>query len=192
MYALRACHHGCRAAESQSVGAPRWRQVTKAGISMSADRLGLQQSIAAAGVILSLLFVGYEIRQNTRIARAAAVQTTQGQIVQWQSETSLDDDWVRIHTFVQREGGTFAELSPRDQTKYAWVVGSTVRLMETRYRQVQLGVLSEDDLLIGGGAANPGWYQAPHYIDWWKSEDRTRSWAPDFIEYFESEILEIR
>ena len=148
---------------------------------MSTKRLGLHQSIAALGVVLSLLFVGYEIRQNTQIARASAVQTTQGQIVQWQTETSLDDDWIRIHTFLSSEGGTYADLSPRDANKYGWVVNSTVRLMEIRFRQVQLGVLSDEDLEIGGGVSNAAWWRSPHVIDWWQSADRSQVWAPDFL-----------
>ena len=151
----------------------------------------VHQLIAAAGVIVSLVFVGWEIRQNTQVARAAAVQTTQGQIVAWQTETALDDDWIRIQTFLSN-GGTFAELSEEDRVRYNWVVSSTVRLLETRYRQTQLGIMDLEDLGIGGGTSNPAWFQAAAFLDWWRSGDRTRQWAPDFLEFFETEVLEIR
>ena len=36
---------------------------------------------AALDVIVSLLFVAYEIRQNTNVARATAVQATADQII---------------------------------------------------------------------------------------------------------------
>jgi hypothetical protein len=161
------------------------------GAPMTRPPRDVHQLVAALGVVLSLLFVGWEIRQNTRVARASAVQTTQGQIVAWQTETALDDDWIRIQTFLT-EGGTFAELSAEDRMRYNWVVASTVRLLETRYRQTQLGIMDPDDLGIGGGTSNPAWFQAPAFLDWWRSADRTRQWAPDFLEFFETEVLEIR
>ena len=51
---------------------------------MSQDRMKWQQAGATLGVIISLVFVGYEIRQNTNVARAAAVQAISEQVIQWQ------------------------------------------------------------------------------------------------------------
>ena len=49
---------------------------------MTRDRLSVQQAAATLGVILSVVFVGYEIRQNTRVARATAnVSPTQLKVV---------------------------------------------------------------------------------------------------------------
>ena len=76
--------------------------------------------------------------------------------------------------------------------RYGWVVSSTVRIMENRFRQMQLGVISPEDLGVGGGKANPNWFQSEHFLAYWASADRTRSWTPDFLEFFETEVLEIR
>ncbi len=67
---------------------------------MTGDRLSVQQAAATLGVILSVVFVGYEIRQNTRVARATAVQATADQITQWQAESGTDPEWIRIYDFV--------------------------------------------------------------------------------------------
>lgn len=146
---------------------------------------------AMAGVVLSLMFVGYEIRQNTQIARAAAVQATVEQIIQWQTQSASDENWIRIIAFL-REGGSYAELSNLDQVRYGWIVAPTVRITENRFRQMKLGVISKEDLGIAGGTSNPSWFQSPHFLDWWRSTDRTTAWAPDFLEFFEEEILGIR
>lgn len=151
----------------------------------------LRQAAATLGVILSLVFVGYEIRQNTQVARAAAVQATIDQILQWQAASAADPEWIRIiHTL--RSGGTFSDLSPIDQQKYHWIVSSTVRITENRFRQMQMGVIDESDLGAGGGVSNPSWFRSPHFLEWWGSADRTESWAPDFLEFFETEVLGIR
>ena len=39
------------------------------------------QLVAGAGVVLSLMFVGYEIHQNTAVARMAAAQAFTQQII---------------------------------------------------------------------------------------------------------------
>ena len=158
---------------------------------MDRTGLNLQQAAAAFGVVLSLIFVGFEIRQNTQVARAAAVQATMEQIIQWQTEVASDPEWIRIIDSL-RNGGSYSDLSGLDQQKYNWVVSATVRITENRFRQMQMGVIDETDLGVGGGTSNPAWFQSPYFLAWWASDDRSRSWAPDFLEFFETEVLGIR
>ncbi|MFV1988788.1 MAG: hypothetical protein ACC682_16060, partial [Gemmatimonadota bacterium] len=155
---------------------------------MSNTKLSLQPAIAAFGVVLSLVFVGYEIRQNTQVARGAAVQATMDQILQWQAESGTDPEWIRILDFL-RNGGSYSELAQIDQTKFNWVVSSTVRITENRFRQMQMGVIDDGDLGIGGGTSNAAWFRSTYFLEWWASADRTQSWAPDFLEFFETEVL---
>lgn len=153
-------------------------------------RIDLPQLVATLGVILSLLFVGYEVRQNTRVNRAAAVQATLEQIIDWQTSAMTDDDWIRIITALNN-GTRYADLSPEDRMRYGWVVSSTVRIMENRFRQMQLGVIAPEDLGVGGGKANPNWFQSEHFLDYWTSTNRSRSWTADFLQFFEAEVLEL-
>ena len=158
---------------------------------MPRERLGIERILAATGVIISLLFVGYEIRQNTQVARATAVQEINNQIIEWATEAAHDPEWVRVITALYG-GKKFSELSPEDRTRYNWVVAQTVRLMESRYRLLQLGVIDEADLGVGGGTSNPAWFQSAHFLEWWQSADREQSWSPDFLEFFETEVLDLR
>ena len=151
----------------------------------------LQQAAATLGVILSLAFVGYEIRQNTQVARAAAVQGTMDQILEWQAASASDPDWIRIINTL-RTGAEYSDLSLLDQQKYNWIVSSTVRITENRFRQMEMGVIQEADLGAGGGVANLRWFRSPHFLAWWASEERTTSWAPDFLDFFETDVLGIR
>jgi len=82
---------------------------------MTGDRLSVQQAAATLGVILSVVFVGYEIRQNTRVARATAVQATADQITQWQAESGTDPEWIRIYDFVIT-GGAYGSSPPRSES----------------------------------------------------------------------------
>ena len=156
-----------------------------------AERLNFQQAGAALGVIASLLFVAYEIRQNTQTARATAILSISEQIIEWQTASSLDDDWIRILTFLET-GGTLDELSPEDLRRYRWVVTSTIRITENRFRQVQLGITEPEDLSVAGGSANVNWFRSHHFMAYWKSIDQSARFSPDFLEFMETEVLGIR
>lgn len=158
---------------------------------MSRKTSRIERTLTTLGLIVSLLFVGWEIRQNTQVARAAAIQATGDQIIQWQTEVGLNDDWVRIITFL-REGGDFEELSPEDRQRYGYVVSATVRIMELRYRQMQMGIIAREDMGTYGGTSNPNWFRSPHFLDWWDGLDAENSWSPDFLEFFEGQVLGIR
>ena len=149
------------------------------------------QVLAVLGVMLSLGFVGYEIRQNTRVARAAAVQGISEAVIEWTTTMLENDDWMRIQTFVDN-GGKREDLSPLDQQRYYYGAVSTLRLMDLRFRQVQLGIIDESEIDVGGGRANLGWYRSEHFLDFWQSIDQTTRWPQDFIDFMETEVLGLR
>ena len=64
--------------------------------------------------------------------------------------------------------------------------------MENRFRQMQMGIISEDDLATGGGAANSYWFQSQHFLDYWQSQDQSIRWTPEFLDFMETEILGLR
>lgn len=150
-----------------------------------------ERTLATLGLIISMLFVGWEIRQNTQVARAAAIQATGDQIIQWQTEVGLNDDWIRIISFL-REGGQFEDLTPEDRQRYSYVVSATVRIMELRYRQMQMGIIAPEDMGAYGGTSNPYWFRSSHFLAWWNGLDAENSWSPDFLEFFETVVLGIR
>lgn len=158
---------------------------------MTREASGTERTLATLGVVISLLFVGWEIRQNTNVARAAAIQATGEQIIEWQTELATDGDYIRVIAFL-RNGGTFEELSPEDKQRYGYAVSATVRIMENRFRQMKMRIIDPGDLGAYGGTSNPNWFRSEHFLAWWESTDPEGSWAPDFLEFFESEVLGVR
>ena len=147
--------------------------------------------LANIGVIAGIVFLAYELRQNTRVSRAAAVQSISDQTIEWQTALAQDSDWMRIIAFLVN-GGSYHELSPEDTQRFRYVASSTIRIMENRYRQVQLGILDPSELDASGGRGNVAWFRSPYFLDFWQSYDQAAVWAPDFIEFMESEVLGIR
>lgn len=159
---------------------------------MKKIELGQTVSVLAnIGVIAGILFLGFELRQNTLISRGAAVQSIAEQVIDWQTAVASDDDWIRIVAFLE-VGGTYAELSAEDRIRYRFVVTPTVRIMENRFRQVELGIIDPSELDVGGGKANIVWYRSEHFVDFWHDGDVSKRWTPDFVDFMEKHVMAIR
>jgi hypothetical protein len=150
-----------------------------------------RQNVAMIGVILSLLFVGYEIRQNTKMIQGATIQAISDQSIAGVLSGAADSEWVRILSFFD-QGGTFEELGPDDKMRFNMRASATARMMENRWRQTQLGVLDESGLEVGTGIRNTGWYQSDHFKAYWEHYDMHNSMDPEFVEFMETEVMRIR
>jgi len=56
--------------------------------------------LANIGVIAGIVFLGFEIRQNTLISKSVAVQSISEQVNDWQIEMASNDNWMRIMVFL--------------------------------------------------------------------------------------------
>jgi len=151
----------------------------------------VRETLAALGVIASLVFVGAEIRQNTRAVRSTTAQAISDQAFEFSLYQAQDEEWLRIYTFLQA-GGTRAELSAIDQQRHSLALVAGLRVMENRFRQFQLGAISLAELEASGGTRNTGWYRAQHWIDFWNDTDQPARWSPDFVDFMEIEVLGLR
>lgn len=158
---------------------------------MSERSTSIQRGLAAVGVVLSLLFVGLEIRANTRAVRGSTVQAISDQSVLSLLEGAADPDWIRILTRL-RDGATFRDLGPEDRMRYDLRASVTVRLMENRWRQAELGILGESGLGIATGARNAAWFQSEHFRTFWREENIGSLWEPTFVDFMETEVMGIR
>ena len=141
--------------------------------------------------MFSLLFVGFEIRQNTQAVKGATVQAISDQAFTFTMELAQDDDWTRIATFLNG-GGTRAELSPEDRQRHAMWLMAGLRVMENRFQQVRLNLVDSAGLAVSGGTTQTGWYRSEHWLDWWRETGQATNWSPAFVEFMETEVLAIR
>ena len=101
-------------------------------------------AVAVLGVLASLVFVGLEIRQNNRIARAAAYQAI---------GIAVSESWLagatnrELAETVDRVLATdSSSWDPSDLSVSVSYLGSVLRLYETTYLQVREGLLPPDAL----------------------------------------------
>ncbi len=112
---------------------------------MDSKRLSARELLAAGGVVLSLLFVGLEIQQNTNAIKATAIQEFSSSYREHSALYINDPDMARIIQIAQKD---IEMLNDEEAQRYfGWVyVGSL--LAQSAFRQWQLGVLPDEEWSI--------------------------------------------
>ncbi len=98
----------------------------------------IRETLAALGVIASLLFVGYEIRQNTIAARASAYQSIGTATAAVFDSAAHDPQWLASSQ------KTADAMDATDWTQYQLYMTTFARLGETVLLQVEQGLLPPD------------------------------------------------
>lgn len=107
-------------------------------------RRAWREAIAAVGVILSLLFVGYEIRQNTSAQRSATLEGIANQRTEFNLAIWTDDRMPGL-LLKLRNGALAADFTEEETQRLRVLYVHYLRIFEGAYRQVGVGVIEPDD-----------------------------------------------
>ncbi len=103
----------------------------------------LGEIIAVTGLVLSLIFVGFEIQQSTVAARSAAYQEIGIATAQVWLERSTNRELSDAILKASSGPGEYHNLSSSDKALVrSWLL-SFIRLSETIYLQIEQGLLDE-------------------------------------------------
>jgi hypothetical protein len=139
--------------------------------------------IGIAAVVLSLIFVAYEIRQNTISARAAAIQEIGVATAEMWGEYARDPAMIRLlegRTDIPKDEWTADDWSRFLAQMLAWS-----RLAETGLLQVKEGLLPASSLEMLGYADTKYWLQDDGFSCLWKYRLRFMV-SEDFAAYVEA------
>lgn len=100
------------------------------------------QLVGAAGVIASLVFVGIQVRQSVRAAKATAFQGLASTII---SVNLAHVENPKILDVIDR-AGKGEPLTAEEHRLYVPLILSAVRLAQSAHYQVQLGLLDRSKL----------------------------------------------
>ena len=148
------------------------------------------QFIAAASIVLSLVFVGYEIRQNSAVSRMTAYQN-------WQTgardvATMMITDPLLIPLLVKLSNGSTEE--DFDQAELMRIQGFFllgIRSFEDVYRSVSAGILPNEALNVILSNSGGGWTQSALYRKIWDNNIRS-SVSQEFATFFEERLERIQ
>ena len=92
--------------------------------------------LGGIGVIITLIYLTSQIRQNTKSIRVSAFQTAQRDVAQFMDQLASDPDLVRLFF----EGGrSFPRLDQRDRQRYATLMVSLCKRIETIIHELNAG-----------------------------------------------------
>lgn len=98
----------------------------------------IREMLAAAGVVASLVFVGFEVRQNTIASRAAAYQAI------GVATASAFDSWAHDRAYVDLVQKPASDMDAIDWEQFTAKMTVFARLGETVLLQVEQGLLPPD------------------------------------------------
>lgn len=138
--------------------------------------------LAAIGVIASLIFVGVEIRQNTKAVQGSTTQAIAQQSLDL-TMAGLDNTELR-EAFGKATSDDPDLLTRDDRLLLGWFFSSKLRADENRFRQIKLGIVKEDNL---GQLSNHRAYRFPYFKTYW--EARRMEFSEDFRVFVDKEYL---
>lgn len=141
----------------------------------------LREGLAALGVILSLVFVGTEIRQNTIAIRAATLNDLASGSREWLMSLAASPELISAW----RRWLAGEELTPDEVEMAEITVNALLRNVENVFLQVESGAVDESALVSYGFGGARAW-ESPNFPGYW-----ARRWGryhPDFVAAFEEQI----
>ncbi len=100
----------------------------------------IRETLGFLGVIASLIFVGFEIRQNTVALEATAIQASVAVAREQIQLFVVHPELARINSVAASDP---SQLTPSERDRYRWVLRSFWWGMQGLYRQWYLGVLPQ-------------------------------------------------
>ena len=149
------------------------------------DYKNLVEGIGVSAVIISLLLVAYEVRQNTLTARASAIQQIGIATAEMWGEFGRDPQMIRL--MEKRSDIPSEEWTADDWSRFLAQMLAWSRLAETGLLQVEEGLLPVSSLETLGYASTKQWLLVPELQCIWKHRLRNMV-SKSFASYVESEV----
>ena len=143
------------------------------------------QVLSALAVTLSLLFVGLEVRQNTKAMRGATIQAISDGSSDLLARLSTDERLSDLLAQVIFDGSTEEDFEPGEYIQLAAFTQSFVRQLENTYLQNREGIVLDEvfnTYTWGDPLLRTAWF-----AEWWEvlAEDLVGS---DFKGFLESRV----
>jgi hypothetical protein len=132
--------------------------------------------VGGIGVVVTLLYLAGQIRQNTRSVRSSAFEAAQRDLSEVIDHLSSDPELIRIYFDGNRD---FASFSQDDRRRYASFMAGFMRRYETLVYQTRVGNIDPKD-----------WEGVRENLRETFQGAGTRAWWAGARSYFNSELQE--
>ena len=145
-----------------------------------ADLANLGEAIGGFAVVLSLLYVAYELRTSTKTMRAStASQSSQS----WSSlnESILHDpELIALTNILFSKEYDSESLTKVERARLSLFCRTVMQKAEAEYFLFEAGILTERIWKIRRINIRK-WFMLPGWIEWWDSEKRLSGYTEEFI-----------
>jgi len=138
-----------------------------------------KDTIAILGVVISLLFVAFEIRQNSNLMRGQARQSLAELNQEWLILLSQDSTYNSIWTSAMED----KELGPSEESRALFMMLLHVRRAENVFFQFNEGLVDESALSSYGMQFRSG-LNSKRFDKFWN--EWKKGFDPDFVKFYES------
>ena len=150
---------------------------------MKAARIG--EIVAALGVILSLLFVGFEVRQNTAVARGQARHALAELNQEWLMFMSQDSTAAAIWNTAY--AGAPGEINEDEDRRAQMMMTLHMRRLENVFFQYDEGLVDES-ALHSYGLQKADLFQTDAFRRYWVGVGWRSAFDPTFVQFFEERM----
>jgi hypothetical protein len=145
---------------------------------------GIAEIVGALAVVVSLLYLAYEVRANTRVLTANSGKDAQ---IQWAIVNEAL--WQSPHHMVIANAldpeASSTDFSPEDHQRVFWFARVMLQRFESELFQYQAG-LWDEEIWEAHRTWAAGFLTLPVFRDWWAKERMQPLYTQSFINSIES------
>ena len=134
--------------------------------------IAVAEVVGAIAVVLSLIYVATQIKQNTEASRAQSINQINGQYGALMSQIATNGDLAKIY----RKATDGEELEPDETVRYTAYLSAFFAFIEEIYLLHRSGIYEEDlgegDAVEFLGPSVRRLLASPTAVRWWKEESR--------------------
>lgn len=144
----------------------------------------IAQVLSASAVVLGLVFVGFELRQNTAMMRGSTMQSISDKYVDYVTALvdSVPADLMRrVH-----DGEAMEDFTPIENTQVNILFNAFVQMLENSFNQHREGLVSE--AVFDSYGWTWGMIQTARFEEYWRNRSSPHVTSPEFVEFFEARV----
>lgn len=138
---------------------------------MKTDNKQLIEILGIVAVVLSLLFVGYEINQNTLVAKAQTRDSMTEKLMNW--ELSIGSSQYSATVWSKGTSGYYLDPDTGEVSAFNLLASANLRMWENEWYQFQLGLFEEEEFEPRLERWERRMETSPGFQDLWKSARET-------------------
>ena len=108
----------------------------------------LGELLGAAAVVISLLYLASQIKQNTAVSRSEAFREFSIEAARWQMSIATDERLGTLMWKVFHHRARRAELPEEDRARVATAFMSSLYLLEASFHSAQEGIITDAELRV--------------------------------------------